>query len=237
MDNFAITAADAVSRRYKSNDPEAIIAQRTIKIKDIRFCEELLGFYTVLLNCEYIGINPNCSKQQRRSALAHELGHAIFDRKHAASGQAFQDTYFYSLSNAKAERRANTFAAELLLSDDDVLKPIGFYEFNADRLQMEASLPTHCSSTYRALKGNRIELSEEGKQALSQKISQLRKGQELTIKYFTDGYYENITGILDAVDAITKELRIYTGFINDTGKELPTIIAFEDILEIGVNMT
>lgn len=127
MDNFAITAADAVSRRYKSNDPEAIIAQRAIKIKDIRFCEELLGFYTVLLNCEYIGINPNCSKQQRRSALAHELGHAIFDRKHAASGQAFQDTYFYSLSNAKAERRANTFAAELLLSDDDVLKPIGFY--------------------------------------------------------------------------------------------------------------
>ena len=89
MDNFAITAADAVSRRYKSNDPEAIIAQRAIKIKDIRFCEELLGFYTVLLNCEYIGINPNCSKQQRRSALAHELGHSIFDRKHAASGQAF----------------------------------------------------------------------------------------------------------------------------------------------------
>ena len=152
MDNFAITAADAVSRRYKSNDPEAIIAQRAIKIKDILFCEKLLGFYTVLLNCEYIGINPNCSKQQRRSALAHELGHAIFDRKHATSGQAFQDTYFYSLSNAKAERRANTFAAELLLSDDDVLKPIGFYEFNADRLQMEASLPTHCSSTYRALK-------------------------------------------------------------------------------------
>ena len=45
MDNFAITAADAVSRRYKSNDPEAIIAQRTInvyiamymkKIKNIR---------------------------------------------------------------------------------------------------------------------------------------------------------------------------------------------------------
>ena len=87
------------------------------------------------------------------------------------------------------------------------------------------------------LKGNRIEMSEEGKQALNQKISQLRKGQELTIKYFTDGYYENIAGILDAVDAINKELQIYTGFINDTGKELPTIIEFEDILEIGVKMT
>ena len=87
------------------------------------------------------------------------------------------------------------------------------------------------------LKGNRIELSEEGKEVLNQKISQLWKGQEITIKYFTDGYYENVAGVLDAVDVINKELRIYTGFINDTGKELPTIIAFEDILEIGVNMT
>lgn len=73
------------------------------------------------------------------------------------------------------------------------------------------------------LKGNRIELSEEGKQALNQKISQLRKGQGITIKYFTDGYYEDIAGVLDTVDAINKEL--------------PTIIAFEDILKIGVNMT
>ena len=87
------------------------------------------------------------------------------------------------------------------------------------------------------LKGNRIELSEEGKQALNEKISQLRKGQEIIIKYLTDGYYENIAGILDAADAINIELRIYTGFINDTGKELPTIISFEDILENGVNMT
>ena len=87
------------------------------------------------------------------------------------------------------------------------------------------------------LKGNRIELSEEGKEVLNQKISQLWKGQKITIKYFTDGYYENVAGVLDAVDVINKELRIYTGFINDTGKELSTIIAFEDILEIGVNMT
>lgn len=87
------------------------------------------------------------------------------------------------------------------------------------------------------LKGNRIELSEEGKEVLNQKISQLRKGQSVKVQYFTDGYYEDVDGVLDAVDAINKELRIYTGFINDTGKELPTIIAFEDILEIGVNMT
>lgn len=57
-------------------------------------------------------------------------------------------------------------------------------------------------------KGSRIELSEEGKQALNQKISQLRKGQSVKVQFFTDGYYENIAGILDAVDEINKELRI-----------------------------
>lgn len=137
MNTRIIDTADAVVRRYKTRNPEEIISQRAIKLKDIRCCRDLLGYYTVMLNCEYIGINPNCTDAQRVSALAHELGHALFDRKHASSGQAFQDTYFYSLDNSKAERRANIFAAELLLSDDDVLKPIGYYEFNADRLQLE----------------------------------------------------------------------------------------------------
>ena len=133
MNTRIIDTADAVVRRYKTRNPEEIISQRAIKLKDIRFCHDLLGYYTVLLNCEYIDINPNCTAAQRISAPAHELGHALFDRKHASSGQAFQDTYFYSLDNSKAERRANIFASELLLSDDDILKPIGYYEFNADR--------------------------------------------------------------------------------------------------------
>ena len=152
MNTRIIDTADAVVRRYKTRNPEEIISQRAIKLKDIRFCHDLLGYYTVLLNCEYIGINPNCTASQRISALAHELGHALFDRKHASSGQAFQDTYFYSLDNSKAERRANIFASELLLSDNDILKPIGYYEFNADRIHMEMNMPSHASITYRAMK-------------------------------------------------------------------------------------
>ena len=112
------------------------------------------------------------------------------------------------------------------------------YYFFFNILQRQSyRTPSQAFTLLPPVKGNRIELSEEGKEVLNQKSSQLWKGQEITIKYFTDGYYENVAGVLDAVDVINKELRIYTGFINDTGKELPTIIAFEDILEIGVNMT
>lgn len=65
MNTRIIDTADAVVRRYKTRNPEDIISQRAIKLKDIRFCHDLLGYYTVLLNCEYIGINPNCTAAQR----------------------------------------------------------------------------------------------------------------------------------------------------------------------------
>lgn len=86
MNTRIIDTADAVVRRYKTRNPEEIISQRAIKLKDIRCCRDLLGYYTVMLNCEYIGINPNCTDAQRVSALAHELGHALFDRKHVLEG-------------------------------------------------------------------------------------------------------------------------------------------------------
>lgn len=84
--------------------------------------------------------------------MAHKLGHVLFDRKHASSGQTFQDTYFYSLDNSKTKRRTNTFAAELLLADDAVLEPIGYYEYTTDRKRLEANLPSRRSSAYRAMK-------------------------------------------------------------------------------------
>ena len=85
------------------------------------------------------------------------------------------------------------------------------------------------------LKGKRIELSEEQEEILGNKIGQLRKNQSVKIKYFTDGYYEELPGRVDSVDAINKELKIYTGVTNAIGKELPTIIPFEDILEVNMN--
>ena len=57
----------------------------------------------------------------------------------------------------------------------------------------------------------------------------------MKVKYFTDGYYEELPGKVDSVDAINKELKIYTGVTNAIGKELPTIIPFEDILEVNMN--
>lgn len=81
-------------------------------------------------------------------------------------------------------------------------------------------------------KTQRIELSEEGKERIGTKLMQLQKGEAITVRYFTDGYYEDLTGKVENVDGIYKELKLSTGMKNAIGKELPTIIPFEDILEV-----
>lgn len=84
-------------------------------------------------------------------------------------------------------------------------------------------------------KTQRIELSEEGKERIGTKLMQLHKGAFVTIRYFTDGYYEDVSGKVESVDGVYKELKLSTGMKNAIGKELPTIIPFVDILEVTMN--
>lgn len=83
-------------------------------------------------------------------------------------------------------------------------------------------------------KTQKIELSDEGKEKIGAKLMQLQKGEAITVRYFTDGYYEDLTGKVESIDGIYK-LKLSTGMKNAIGKELPAIIPFEDILEVTVN--
>lgn len=66
------------------------------------------------------------------------------------------------------------------------------------------------------------------------KMIRLRQYLIFALFHVPEKKFKHISAWLEEIIFI---IRVYTGFLNDTGKELPTIIAFEDILEIGVNMT
>lgn len=104
------------------------------------------------------------------------------------------------------------------------------------------------------LKVAKIELSEEDKGKLSDKLLQVKKGMEVTVCYFEAGdaqltsldistepvkssaplgSYRTITGIVDRIDSVYRELIIRTGERNQLGKELPVTIRFDDILELS----
>lgn len=71
------------------------------------------GCYMFLKNHRYIFLSNRLSGVELKVVMAHELAHAIFDRK--------DNCYFIRnktlLLNSKIERRANRFAAYLLIDD------------------------------------------------------------------------------------------------------------------------
>ena len=80
------------------------------------------GCYMFLKKHKYIFLNNKLNDIQLNIVMAHELGHALLDWK--------ENCYFIRhktlLLNSKIERRANTFAAYLLIDDDTLDEYKGF---------------------------------------------------------------------------------------------------------------
>lgn len=153
MDKHAIKMADWVVAKYKTRDPDVIIDSiACIKLVKSTMYDDLLGYYYYRLNKHIIGINDHANRAQKRSGKGHELGHYFCERLSANSGGEFKDTFFYSTSTAKSEMTANTFAGELLLSDEMVLEPMCYDYFMEARQDYESKLSARCSTEYRAMK-------------------------------------------------------------------------------------
>lgn len=97
----------------------------------------LKGFYICENGLRYIVINEQLSRSLARVVCAHELGHDILHREFSADGIR-ENTLF--LSSNKTEREANLFAAEILLSDEDVLSELR-YNTEIDALAYELDVP------------------------------------------------------------------------------------------------
>ncbi len=84
------------------------------------------------------------------------------------------------------------------------------------------------------IRSERVELSEDEAQMLSDKLSQVRKGMNVTVTYFQPdedggdiGYYVTVTGIVKGVDLVHRVLKI------DVGDTKDLVIGIEDILDVS----
>ena len=99
-------------RQFGTRDPFKIADQIGV-LYQIGNCKHD-GCYMFLKNHRYIFLSNQLEEKELRLVMAHELGHALLDRK--------ANCYFIRnktlLLNSKLERRANLFAAYLLIPNE-----------------------------------------------------------------------------------------------------------------------
>lgn len=109
-------------RKCGTDDPFEIADQLGV-LYQIGNCKHE-GCYMFLKNHRYIFLSNQLNREELRLVMAHELGHALLDRK--------ANCYFIRnktlLLVSKLERRANLFAAYLLISEELLTQYRGYTE-------------------------------------------------------------------------------------------------------------
>ena len=107
-------------KKYGTRDPFRLADELgvIVQFSNIALC----GLYTPLKRQRVILISNRLRNEENNkflnAVMAHELGHAILHRE--SQCYFFSDNTFFLKS--KPEVEANTFAAELLISDGDVME-------------------------------------------------------------------------------------------------------------------
>ena len=122
MSIYVINKAQKLIRKFKTRDPFELIKDLGIELMFDDSFSKLKGFYTIMNRQPYIVINSNLSDYKMRIVAAHELGHHALHRK-TASKKIMQEFELYDMT-VRTEYEANCFAAELLISDEDIVELI-----------------------------------------------------------------------------------------------------------------
>lgn len=111
--------ADKVVYECNSRDPERIARQSGIMIREVEWKEQS-GAYIEILRQPVIFVAERLDPVMRSIVIAHELGHHFLHKKEAAEAGGFSEFKIFDMTLNNMEYEANTFAAQLLLPDEDV---------------------------------------------------------------------------------------------------------------------
>lgn len=114
-----------IIRKYGIRDPfELLDAIGAVTRISHRYPPDgLKGYCTIMNRCKYAVINGSLNETDRRVAAGHEAAHLILHRAQLMGGpaRAMRDFDLYD-GVRLAERQANTFLADFLVTDADALE-------------------------------------------------------------------------------------------------------------------
>lgn len=114
--NEIYETVNILKRKYKTCNPYEIADICGIRVMYSHF-ENLKGMFTIERRCPFIILNEDLDDEMRDVVMFHELGHYFLHRKENVS--TFNENSLYDMTS-KFEIEANTFAANFIISDDDI---------------------------------------------------------------------------------------------------------------------
>lgn len=132
LDDDIYRLTEDIRQKCGSRDPYEIAQSLGIMVRYSNEFKTLCGLYAIIGQKRVIILNDNLSESRRKIILAHEIGHDQLHRD-LAENTALQDFMLYDMS-ARPEYEANMFAADLLLSDEDVWELASCYGYALEQI-------------------------------------------------------------------------------------------------------
>lgn len=120
---------EKIKRKYRTTDPYEIAEICGIEVIP-RYFDAMKGMYSVAERNPYIFLNEDLDEYMEKVVMFHELGHHFMHSHSAVS--TFKEHTLYDMSS-KMEIEANIFAANFLISDEDI-EQNSCYEFTSEQL-------------------------------------------------------------------------------------------------------
>ena len=103
-----------------SSDPYELCENYGVRIKISNDIYDLCGMFTFVVDTPCIIINGNLHERVQKLVCAHELGH-YFLHSDIAKEKCLQEFEIFDMRD-RTEYEANTFAAHLLIDDDELIE-------------------------------------------------------------------------------------------------------------------
>ena len=108
-------------KKYNTRDPYTLAQHLNIEIIEHNL-STAYGMYKLVNQNKFIFINNKLDDITKKFVLAHELGHAILHR----SSPSFYFKNHTLIKTSMYEVEANTFAAELIISDNELKEALSY---------------------------------------------------------------------------------------------------------------